>query len=216
MKMTFACPNCGVHKTVRGRPGQKKILVCKNCRIKGVVSFPVQKQRISKKQVAVFSVAFVLLLCFAVLVVIPGVRGDLRFLTVRSGSMEPSIHVGDVVVVSTVVGFDDVNVGDVITFRYSGDSDPNRFITHRVADIVDGEFEKSFKTKGDANEEEDLRTVSPSELVGKTVMVIPFVGYFTDFARSAFGYVLFILVPAVLIISFEVVRIFRIRKKEAS
>ena len=216
MKMTFACPKCGVHRRFRGRAGQKKILVCKNCGIKGVVSFPVQKKRFSKKQVAVFSVAFVLLLCFFVLVVVPSVKGDLRFLTVRSGSMEPTINVGDIVVVSTVVGFDDIKVGDVITFRYSGDSDPNRFITHRVIDVVEGEFEKSFKTKGDANEDEDLRMVSSSEFVGKTVMVIPFVGYFTDFARSTAGYVLFILIPAVLIISFEVVRIFRIRKKETS
>ena len=214
--MTFACPNCGVHRSCRGKSGQKKILACKNCRMKGVVSFPAQKKKISKKQVAVLSVASVLLLCFVVLVVVPGVRGDLRFLTVRSGSMEPSIHVGDMVVVSTVVGVDDVSVGDIITFRYNGDSDPDRFITHRVADVVDGEFEKSFKTKGDANEEDDLKMVSSSEFVGKTVLVVPYLGHFSDFARSKVGYVLFLLIPAVLIIIFEVVRIFKIHKKEIS
>ena len=61
------------------------------------------------------------------------------YAVVISGSMEPEIQVKDIVYVKEQ---DSYAVGDVITYEKYG-----AFITHRIIDIVDGEY----ITKGDKN-----------------------------------------------------------------
>ena len=62
---------------------------------------------------------------------VPYLFGE-RSLTVLSGSMEPQLHVGDVVVVDQVPPLE-VRVGDIVTFR--DPEDASRLITHRVREI---------------------------------------------------------------------------------
>ena len=136
----------------------------------------------------------------------------MHFLTVQSGSMEPDIKVGDVVV-SVKTNPRTISVGDVITYRYDDDRDPNRCFTHRVVEIVELENEgRTFQTKGDANEDLDKRLVKMDEVIGRVSFVVPFLGHFGNFARSIFGYIIFILLPALLIIVFEIYKIFNIKK----
>jgi signal peptidase len=224
MKMTFACPNCKTHKTVRGKPGEKKILVCDICNCKGSCSFPAFKPRVIKKYAIGFTkkqficafTAFIVCLLMFCFVIVPGINGDMHFLTVQSGSMEPDISVGDVVV-SIRTNTSDIKVGDVITYRYSGDSDPDRCFTHRVEKIIDLEIGGHvFQTKGDANEDVDKRLVRPDEVIGKVSFVIPYLGYVGSFARSIWGYIVFIFIPALLIISFEIYRIYKFKKEDNS
>src|SRR5690349_6684253 len=63
---------------------------------------------------------------------------------VLSGSMEPNIHTGSVVV-STAVDPSTLKVGDVITFIRPGDSES---VTHRIIQIKGSTQGKSFVTKG--------------------------------------------------------------------
>jgi len=217
MKMTFACPKCKTHKTVEGKPGEKKLLVCNKCGEKGKGTFPDKKTKgfiLTKKQVIAIPVlSILLLLCFS-LIILPSMNGDLHFLTVQSGSMEPNLSVGDVVI-SAKSDIDDIKVGDVITFRYSSDNDPYKCYTHRVNKIINTEDGNiMFQTKGDANEDVDRKLVRSSEVIGKSVVILPFIGYIGDFARSKLGYVVFLVIPCLLIIVFETRRIFKTRKKE--
>lgn len=115
-------------------------------------------------------------------------------LIVQSGSMEPAISTGSVVVVSEQ---DRYEAGEVITFgETSGDQIPT---THRVVSeqLLDGDF--AYTTKGDANEEADLEPVPLNEVRGKVLFDIPWLGYILDFARQPLGFILLIGIPAVLI-----------------
>lgn len=78
--------------------------------------------------------------------------GFVQPLIVTSGSMEPGIRTGDLLV-ATPTTANDVAVGDVITVR----SDvTDRYVTHRVAEIFDADGEIGLRLKGDANSTVDL------------------------------------------------------------
>jgi signal peptidase len=229
IKKTVACPQCKKPQTCEGITGEKKILICETCGTKGLVLFtdtnkqPVKPKKIkrpytnpfsfklSKKQIATFSISLILIVALLITVIAPTARGDMHFLTVMSGSMEPYMHVGDVVISSTVNPHS-IKVGDVITFQYDADNDPNRYVTHRVINISTTDSSIAFKTKGDANEDPDAGLVQSSRLVGKVIVVLPYLGHLGTFARSKAGYVVFLVIPALLIIIHEVIRIVRIKK----
>ncbi|MBC8091842.1 MAG: signal peptidase I, partial [Pseudonocardia sp.] len=95
-------------------------------------------------------VLLALLLALAVAVVPAAVGGST--LTVLSGSMEPTLPVGSVVVVRPRPPAE-IGTGDVITFlaRDPG-SDATRVVTHRVVEVLPG---PEFRTRGDANPDPD-------------------------------------------------------------
>jgi signal peptidase len=125
---------------------------------------------------------------FAVFAV-PQVIGADEGYVVLSGSMEPVLSPGDVVIVDSS---GPVQNGDVITYRSPGDSVPT---THRVVGEVDGRYE----TKGDANEEADTGTVAPEAIIGKVVLTIPLIGHIILWANTPVGYVLLVISPLVLL-----------------
>ncbi len=90
---------------------------------------------------------------------------------VLSGSMRPSIHAGDVVVLEPVRRGDVVSVGDVITV--SAPDTPGGTYLHRVvATSVTG----TLVTRGDANRQDDFPAVDRGLVRGRTRLVLPFVG----------------------------------------
>lgn len=86
-------------------------------------------------------------------------------LEVVSGSMEPTIMVGDLIVIDTDCG--NYQKGDIITFRDVNGS----FVTHRILEIGIDEM----ITKGDNNDSQD-EAMSPATIVGKYVTRIPQLG----------------------------------------
>ena len=93
--------------------------------------------------------------------------------SVATGSMQPEIAVGDVLLVQNC-GTESVNIGDVIQFRHNG-----KTVMHRVvkAETIDGNLQ--FITKGDANNANDIGSVGADDLVGKVVGKIPSLGKLT-------------------------------------
>ncbi|WP_027861598.1 signal peptidase I [Marmoricola sp. URHB0036] len=89
---------------------------------------------------------------------------------ILSGSMEPRIHVGDIVVTRTVPGAS-VTKGQVITVK---DPDhPAKTRTHRVLRRAsDG----TIVTKGDANPQADSSHISNENVLGLGVVRVPYVG----------------------------------------
>ena len=77
-----------------------------------------------------------------------------RTLSVLSGSMEPGIPVGAIVIV-TEESPRDLRVGQIITYKVPVGDRP--VISHRVVEVVEGEGtdQPVFRTKGDANEAAD-------------------------------------------------------------
>jgi signal peptidase I len=102
-----------------------------------------------------------------------------QVLNVVSGSMEPEIPIGSLVLVGSAEPAQ-IEVDDIIAYR-SGDS----VITHRVVEnhTVEGEF----ITKGDANDENDLTPISYSDYEGKVVFHAPMLGDFMTMMSSTVG-----------------------------
>ena len=139
---------------------------------------------------------------------VPQLVGAEQSYVVLSGSMEPAISPGDVIIVNEVPA-SAIAVGDVITF---GDGQAAPPTTHRVVDIQQTNDGLVFETKGDANENVDIRTVAPADLRGKvmtlpvaipgnghTLFVIPAIGYVSQFIDTPLGFLLFVGVPLFLL-----------------
>lgn len=94
---------------------------------------------------------------------------------VMSGSMEPTLGVGDLIINHAQ---EDYAAGDVITF----DGGSN-LTTHRIA----REVEDGYVTRGDANNADDLEPVPSAAVVGKVVANVPHVGDAVVFLKSPIG-----------------------------
>ncbi|GIW62509.1 MAG: S26 family signal peptidase [Patescibacteria group bacterium] len=114
------------------------------------------------------------------------VLGGLKFYVVQSGSMSPTINIGDIIVVNPQHRYFQ---NDVITFK----TDSNSIVTHRIVEVKDDN--KEFVTKGDANRSIDQGTVMAKSVIGKVIYVIPKLGYLSAFAKTPLGILVFIGVP---------------------
>jgi signal peptidase len=139
-----------------------------------------------------------------VLQAFPAVVGADHALIVKSGSMEPAIQTGSIVFVKDVPA-ERVEEGDVITY---GD-DGGNLITHRVIERHSTDTSIRFITKGDANENPDHEPVYRSDLVGKVVFSIPFIGYVVAFGNTTAGYLTLVLLPVMLFIFNEIWELWR-------
>jgi len=123
------------------------------------------------------------------------ITGNFKVLTVLSGSMEPAIHTGSIVAVKPA---GDYKIGDIITFGpYSKTQAP---VTHRIAEIKVVGGQPVYITKGDANNAADTREIAKKDIVGKVLFSLPYVGYAVGAAKKPVGFMLIIVVPAVIII----------------
>lgn len=145
------------------------------------------------------------ILLISTLVSIPG---NFEVKIVQSGSMEPAIKTGSIVIVKPVELY---KIGDIITFgKDTRDQIPT---THRIIEmkVVGGELR--FITKGDANDDRDNREVKESEIIGKVLFDVPFVGFILDMAKKPIGFAILIGVPALAIISDEIMKIWKEAKR---
>jgi signal peptidase len=127
-------------------------------------------------------------------------------LTVLSGSMMPTLHVGDVVIEHKVSPLS-VRVGDIVTFRVP--EHQSRLYTHRVVSMEADGADVSFVTKGDANTGVERWTVPTSGTIGCVELRIPYLGYLTNRAGSRIGRFGLLVIPAVLLALVELRRIWR-------
>lgn len=113
------------------------------------------------------SITFVLILLLSVLFVFSLgyiLRTSVPLAVVSSWSMEPTLHVGDIVVVS---GSSNYSRGDIVVYEsFSG------LIVHRIVAYTEG----GYITKGDANPYPDSIHPSEKTIKGKVVLVVPYVG----------------------------------------
>lgn len=100
----------------------------------------------------------------------------IRPAVVMSGSMEPAIKTGSLLLISKADK--DIAEGDVIAF-YSGKAE----VAHRVIEITS----EGYVTKGDANETKDFSVVSENMVIGKVLFWIPSLGYGVNWLSTPAG-----------------------------
>lgn len=132
-------------------------------------------------------------------------------LIVLTGSMEPSIEDGDLIVVKQIEG-EDVKVGDVIAF-FDPESTGSSVLTHRVIEVLNEDNSLSFRTKGDANNTEDRLAVSEDKLVGIYKTRIPAAGNIAMFMQSTAGLVVCVILPIILLVGYDIIRRRRYEKE---
>lgn len=121
---------------------------------------------------------------------------------VKSGSMEPMIQTGSIVVVAPSESY---AVGDVVT--YGRDTRSTIPVTHRIVDKQTENGETAYITKGEANTDPDPKAVARSLVIGKVAFTLPYIGYVIEFARTPLGFALLIGMPALLIVLDEIANI---------
>lgn len=178
-----------------------------------------KKKSILKKAVAIIEVALCVILSVFVVVnvtliiksyvrpdKVPDFFGYKPFI-VLSGSMEPEILVGDLVVTKEIAP-EDITVGNVISYRTEEDI----VVTHRVMEVLaqDG---PSFLTKGDANEGMDASAVSADEVEGLYIWRAEKLGRLALFIQTPLGMLVFVVVPMLAFIVYNSMIRGRNRKK---
>lgn len=144
------------------------------------------------------------IVCFAVLFQTVTTRQvsffGYRLFYVKTGSMEPAIPTGSILVVQKRKT--DITIGDIITFH-----SPEGVIlglpnTHRVIGQVQQEGTNWYQTQGDANPGPDPYLVSPENVIGKVVLVMGqtgFLGLLIGFLGTRLGFLLLVLAPLLLV-----------------
>lgn len=131
--------------------------------------------------------------------------GGFSLFRVITGSMEPTISVGSLLVCQET-SIEEIEVGDIICFRSLNPQIMDKVITHRVVEITEsGTGERLLETKGDANLSADGEFVTQSNLIGRvnhysedSNIMASFVNILTD----KIGFLILILFPTLLIAGF--------------
>ena len=93
-------------------------------------------------------------------------------IAIASGSMNPKIKVGDVVIIKQKnYNYEDIKVGDIIAYKYN-----NVIVVHRVVKKIEDNKEYYFYTKGDNNRSIDDWIVNKKDILGIVKFKIPKVG----------------------------------------
>lgn len=122
---------------------------------------------------------------------------------VQSGSMEPAIKTGSLIFTKKSPEYE---VGDIVTKKME---DEEETITHRIIEKLEN---GNFITKGDANNARDKEEVKKEDIIGKTYLTIPYLGYPVAYAQTSQGFIFLIVIPATILIYEELRKI----KKEIS
>lgn len=118
-----------------------------------------------------------------------------------SGTAEDHIEVGDLIFVGKADP-DELKAGDVIAFM-----EGKVVVTHRIIEkTVDETGKPVFYTKGDANNAQDEMPVTEDNLVGIYKSRIPKVGDFAIFLQTPLGMIIFVGIPLLAFIIYDIIR----------
>lgn len=126
---------------------------------------------------------------------------------IETSSMEPELKIGDVIIVKKCKP-EDLNVGDIITFRSRGE-----LITHRITQKY--EETNRYSTKGDKNTLNDIEKVKFKEIEGKKVLKLSgFWNFLQKAQKGMYGFFLIIFVATIFLHSRRVNRKKQMRRKK--
>lgn len=118
---------------------------------------------------------------------------------VSSGSMEPVLKIGDVILDKQVQP-NEIKKGDIITYKGDSGDYAGKIITHKVVEQpYQNEFGKwIYQTQGIATGTTPDPLVSEDQIQAKYVMTIPFINNLYNFFLSDYGLIAFVGLIVVL------------------
>ena len=125
--------------------------------------------------------------------------GGYSVMKVVTVSMDPSIHVGDYILIKETDA-EDLKVGDVITFLSDDPTIKDMPNSHRITKIND---DGTFTVKGDANPTEDVYTVKSDRIIGKYVRKLWLFRFIGSFGSSKKLLMILFILPTVCICIYE-------------
>lgn len=129
---------------------------------------------------------------------------------VLTGSMVPEILPSDVVITKKRSA-EELEVGDIITFLSSDTRLSGIIVTHRIKekyyDSTTGKY--TFKTQGDANNTPDMALAETHNIIGEVIFKIPKVGYIQEILATRGGLIIFIFIPCLGVLSYDIVKIIK-------
>lgn len=157
----------------------------------------------------VYTVFIVAIVTLAVAMAFSVLRGPfgLRVFVVQSGSMEPAIKTGSIVIILPQKEYQEK---DVITFLADPKAnlkDLKSTVTHRIVKVNKDKNKVSYMVQGDANNASDREPIPASSVLGKVQLAVPWAGYAVAFTKTQVGFIMLVIVPATLIVYSELMNI---------
>jgi signal peptidase len=149
-----------------------------------------------------FIITVIVLLAVLLMVSTFPLKGSFKLLVVESGSMEPAIKTGSVIIIKPSASY---KIGDIISFGPVSKVSPAT--THRIVEMRAQTGQPVYVTKGDANSGADIHQVPAKDVLGKVLFHIPYIGYVINWTKQPFGFMLLIIFPAVILIYGELKKI---------
>ncbi len=109
--------------------------------------------------------------------------------------MEPALSLGSAAVTKPTSPFA-LDIGDIISVH---DADDGSATLHRIVDIRTVNGERQFITQGDQNRTPDVEPVVLTGFGDKVVYSVPYAGHLLNIARSWFGRLLLLGIPALFV-----------------
>ena len=117
---------------------------------------------------------------------------------VSSGSMEPELMIGDVIIVKDA-DVEDIQKGDIVTYVGEEGEFRDKFITHKMIEdpqLVDGKY--VFHTQGIYEGAVPDPDWYEDQLLGEYVCTVPYVDKVYNFFLEPYGLITFVLIIIVL------------------
>ena len=124
-------------------------------------------------------------------------------LKVVTGSMEPSIHTGDYIIIEKTP-VSELKTGDIISFYSEEEDIKGKLVTHRIISINE---DGSFVTKGDANDEADSLSIREDQIAGKYTGKTRFFIWLGSFGNTRKLLMVLVIIPIMGAAVYEVISI---------
>ena len=92
-------------------------------------------------------------------------------MVIGSNSMYPYTEIGDVVMIEHTKDPNNLNIGDILAFKYD-----SKIVTHRITLKEQRDGKLYYKTKGDNNSQADSVFISDEQIKGKVLFRIKYIG----------------------------------------
>ena len=163
-----------------------------------------EKEKTIKKIIGVIAI---ILIYNIILIIVSSINGKnfnilgYKAYVINTNSMEPTIRVGDIVIVKKVKN-ENLSKGDVITFSSQGE-----VITHRITQIETIGADTKYITKGDNNNTEDTTQIKYEDILGEEIVIIPYLGKIIKLLDNR-------IIILIIILTILILALFKIQKKE--